>query len=163
MTAEFSLSDLTLAGGLVGLCSLPAAPTDLAHIQRWRPDLVVSLTPRAEMEALGAGDFWANLGAACIDWRSFPIADYGVPDAATAALWPGFAALALGLLARGGRVLVHCRGGCGRSGMVVLRLMIEAGEDPAAALTRLRRARPCAVETKAQLVWAAQQDWASGG
>ena len=54
----------------------------------------------------------------------------------------------------GGRVLVHCRGGCGRSGMVALRLMIEAGEAPDEALSRLRSVRPCAVETKAQMGWA---------
>jgi hypothetical protein len=32
--------------------------------------------------------------------------------------------------------------------------MIEAGEAPEPALTRLRDARPCAVETKAQMRWA---------
>ncbi|SMY06745.1 hypothetical protein LOM8899_00875 [Flavimaricola marinus] len=59
-----------------------------------------------------------------------------------------------GLLGQGGKVLVHCFGGCGRSGMAVLRLMIEAGEDGATALTRLQELRPCAVETEAQRVWA---------
>ncbi len=38
--------------------------------------------------------------------------------------------------------------------MAVLRLMVEAGEDPDAALARLRAVRPCAVETGAQLTWA---------
>src|SRR5690606_33735699 len=54
----------------------------------------------------------------------------------------------------GGRVLVHCLGGCGRSGMVALRLMIGAGETPEVALRHLRGVRPCAVETEAQLAWA---------
>ena len=53
-----------------------------------------------------------------------------------------------------GRVLIHCKGGCGRSGMVALRLMIEAGEAPDEALARLRSVRPCAVETDAQMRWA---------
>ena len=51
-------------------------------------------------------------------------------------------------------MLVHCRGGCGRSGMAVLRLMVEAGEAPEEALARLRAVRPCAVETEAQMDWA---------
>ena len=38
--------------------------------------------------------------------------------------------------------------------MVVLRLMMECGERPAAALARLRAVRPCAVETQAQMAWA---------
>jgi len=56
--------------------------------------------------------------------------------------------------AGGGKVLVHCMGGCGRSGMAVLRLMVETGEPPHSALSRLRAARPCAVETDAQFDWA---------
>ena len=38
--------------------------------------------------------------------------------------------------------------------MIVLRIMIEFGEDPEEALERLRKIRPCAVETKAQENWA---------
>ena len=53
-------------------------------------------------------------------------------------------------------VLVHCFGGCGRSGMLVLRVMIEAGEPAGTALKRLRQVRPCAVETEAQMAWAVQ-------
>jgi len=49
---------------------------------------------------------------------------------------------------------VHCRGGCGRSGMIALRLMIEIGEAADDALARLRAVRPCAVETPQQLRWA---------
>jgi len=57
-------------------------------------------------------------------------------------------------LSAGDRILVHCRGGCGRSGMAVLRVMIAAGEDADAALLRLRTVRPCAIETDAQMQWA---------
>ena len=70
------------------------------------------------------------------------------------AAWPEVSALAAGILSSGGGVLAHCYGGCGRSGMAVLRLMVEAGEDAQAALIRLRAVRPCAVETEAQLAWA---------
>jgi hypothetical protein len=40
--------------------------------------------------------------------------------------------------------------------MIILRLMIAAGEGPDAALARLRKTRPCAVETDAQMAWARQ-------
>ena len=46
--------------------------------------------------------------------------------------------------------------GCGRAGMMVLRLMIAAGEEANTALVRLRAARPCAVETDDQMRWAFQ-------
>ena len=38
--------------------------------------------------------------------------------------------------------------------MALMRQMVEDGEAPDAALARLRAARPCAVETKAQMRWA---------
>ncbi|MFX0541249.1 protein-tyrosine phosphatase family protein [Roseovarius sp. S4756] len=61
--------------------------------------------------------------------------------------------VALSALRGGGRVLFHCPGGCGRSGMAALRLMIAAAEAPDAAQERLRARRPCAVETSAQMRW----------
>ncbi len=48
-------------------------------------------------------------------------------------------------------VLVHCRGGLGRSGMIVARLLAERGET--APIDRVRRARPGAVETEDQAAW----------
>ena len=87
-------------------------------------------------------------------WVHLPISDFGVPDGETARLWPGISARILRALSGGGRVLVHCRGGCGRSGMVALRLMIEAGEAQDEALLRLRRIHPRAVETGDQMAWA---------
>jgi len=40
--------------------------------------------------------------------------------------------------------------------MNALRLMIAAGEPADAALLRLRKTRPCAIETMAQMTWAMQ-------
>ena len=56
--------------------------------------------------------------------------DFGVPVALD---WPSVRLQALDVLAAKGRILVHCFGGCGRSGMMVLRLMIASGEAPDAA------------------------------
>lgn len=125
---------------------------DLADWLAWRPALVVSMTTAAEMERVGAGGLRAELAAAGVDWLHCPVADYGVPDAG----WDAVGAAALARLAAGQRVLVHCMGGCGRSGAAVLRLMVDAGEAPEAALARLRAVRPCAVETGAQYAWAAR-------
>ena len=125
---------------------------DLADWLAWRPALVVSMTTAAEMERVGAGGLRAELAAAGVDWLHCPVADSRVPDAG----WDAVGAVALGSLAAGQRVLVHCMGGCGRSGAAVLRLMVDAGEAPEAALARLRAVRPCAVETGAQYAGAAR-------
>jgi ADP-ribosyl-[dinitrogen reductase] hydrolase len=50
----------------------------------------------------------------------------------------------------GNRIVVHCRGGLGRTGVIAARLLIELGEAPDKALQRVRAARPGAVETPEQ-------------
>jgi ADP-ribosyl-[dinitrogen reductase] hydrolase len=54
------------------------------------------------------------------------------------------------LVADGGRVLVHCRGGLGRAGTVAACLLVELGVAPQDAIRRVRAARPNAIETAAQ-------------
>ena len=144
----FSISDLATGGGVLGLCPLPQV-ADVAALRDWRADLVLTLVEAAESAALSPG-LGAALAAAGIAQRHFPIADYGVPVGG----WAAVSADLHARLAQGARIVVHCRGGCGRTGMIALRLMVEAGEAPQAALTRLRAVRPCAVETEAQGIWA---------
>ena len=50
----------------------------------------------------------------------------------------------------GRKVLIHCRGGLGRSGMIAVRLLVEMGEKPADAIKQVRAARPGAIESSDQ-------------
>lgn len=156
--SDFIIYALRVGGGTLALAPLPGAggdyAADLAHICDWKPAIVVSLTTPAEMLSAGAETFGNDVQEAGTRWVAFPIPDFGVPDASQIEAWTKASHDISRALAGGGRVLVHCRGGCGRSGMVALRLMIAQGEEPEAALERLRHIRPCAVETEAQLRWA---------
>lgn len=147
-----AVAALPVAGGTLALSPLPAGPQGWDALAAFNPALVVTLTEAAEMQALGAADLPDRLARAGTPWLHWPVADFGVPGAG--ADRTALIARILSVLAPGGRVLIHCRGGCGRSGMVALAVMIAAGEDPAAALARLRAARPCAIETDAQMAWA---------
>ena len=156
----FAIHAVQVGNGTVALSPLPGRagnyPQDLGIVQDWQPDLVISMTTEGEMLQEGAAGFGDDLRAAAIGWVHLPVADFGAPPPEVQAAWPDVSAAAAQILSRGGRVLVHCRGGCGRSGMIALRLMIEHGERPGAALQRLRAVRPCAVETDGQLEWATQ-------
>lgn len=155
---DFAIYPVAVGAGQVALCPIPGRfgtyEDNLSVILRWAPDLVLTMTTQAELDRVGADGFGADLQAVGIDWRHLPIVDFGAPDADVVARWGGVSALGAEVLASGGRVLIHCFGGCGRSGMAALRLMVEAGEEPQAALARLRQARPCAVEADAQYRWA---------
>lgn len=149
----FAIYDVAVGAGWVGISPMPRAG-DLDAVWAWGPQIVISMTSRQEMDAAGGADLDAAAKTVGIAWHCIPVVDYGVPDAAAETLWADVAYVAAAALAQGERILIHCMGGCGRSGMAALRLMIDAGEDNPTALTRLRKARPCAVETDAQLAWA---------
>lgn len=123
--------------------------SDVIAIAEWRPTLVLSLTEHSEMQQQGS----ENAG---IDWLHLPIRDYGGPEGNSRNAWPHLAARLHKILNEGGSILLHCRGGQGRSGMIALRILVERGEEVSVALTRLRSERPGAVETEAQLIWASE-------
>lgn len=156
--SQMVIHALPVAGGILAICPLPGRggsyAEDIEHLHEWRPSLVVSLATQPELVAEGAETLGQDMQDRGSRWVHLPIPDFGVPDAATARKWDDTSRIALAALRGGGRVLVHCMGGCGRSGMIALRLMIEAGEAPARALDRLRHVRPCAIETDAQMEWA---------
>lgn len=122
----------------------------LARIMAWQPSLVISLIEEHEFPA-GTAAFRAALGENGIDWRHFPIRDYDIPD--SAAPWAALSSAAWSVIDAGGRVLIHCRAGLGRSGMIAARLLVERGMAPERAMAEVRAARPGAIETEAQERW----------
>lgn len=154
---EFVIHTLSVSGGTLAISPMPGRTrhyyTDWLKLAEWNPALVITMTQQAEMDRKGAGTLGRDLQNAGIDWLHLPVQDFSVPYNLE---WDVVARKVIDRLEAGQRVLVHCFGGCGRSGMIILRLMIAAGEAPDAALERLRRARPCAIETDDQMAWALQ-------
>ncbi|QRM54920.1 protein-tyrosine phosphatase family protein [Sinorhizobium sp. BG8] len=156
----FTIATVPLAsGGRIGISRIPgrsgAYDADLRTIRDWGADVVVSMTDTFEMEARGCSDLGLRLASMGIGWFHLPVRDLGGPSGSNASSWPTISDSLHALLDRGGAVLVHCHGGHGRSGMVALRLLVERGEEPQAALRRIRLVRPGAVQSEAQFLWAA--------
>jgi predicted protein tyrosine phosphatase len=164
MMPNFAIYPIALSSGTIAISPIPGRSgqfeADINTILRWNPDLVLTMTTCEELRQAGAIELPDRLQDAGTGWLHLPISDFGVPDAKTAALWPTAAAQAHTILNRGGKVLIHCYGGKGRSGMAALRLMVERGVRPDLALANLRDVRLGAVETNAQLAWAS--DTATG-
>lgn len=81
-----------------------------------------------------------------VTWHMIP--DQGVPQD-TVAFRDLIESIVLALQA-GETVVVHCRGGLGRTGMVAACTLIERGMKAAQALTAVRAARAGTVETRQQ-------------
>ena len=136
----FTIYEVAVGTGRLALSPIPREVADVDAIRVWGPALVVSLTGEDE------GEIPERTG---LTWLRVPVADFGVPN--DGAL-DHVVARAVIDVREGRRVLFHCKGGCGRSGMAVLRVMHLMGVPD--ALSVLRHVRPCAVETEAQLNWA---------
>jgi ADP-ribosyl-[dinitrogen reductase] hydrolase len=74
-----------------------------------------------------------------------------IPDAEFEKVWARRGPELRAILRSGFNVLVHCKGGLGRAGMIAARLLVELGSSPADAVKAVRKVRPGAIETSQQL------------
>ncbi|MBI3948167.1 MAG: cyclin-dependent kinase inhibitor 3 family protein [Armatimonadetes bacterium] len=122
---------------------------DLARLcGHYRADVLVSLIEAHELKLLAIPALYEQAEAHGLRVIRFPIRDVSVP-AFTAGL-RDLVAHVLALVQAGRTVVVHCRGGLGRTGLVAACALVAAGHDPAAAMATVRRARPGAIETREQ-------------
>ena len=124
--------------------------SDLQTIANWGGSTLVTLMEDHELDLLAVPELGRRTASLGMAWFHLPIRDVSIPDAAFEAAWQGEGQALRKRLTAGQDIVVHCRGGLGRTGLVAARLLIELGESPTVALNRVRAARPGAVETAEQ-------------
>ena len=130
---------------------------DLDAIASWGAVAVVTLTEAHELKALGVAGLGAEVRARHMDWLHLPIVDVSVPDADFERHWVDAGEGLRARLRAGFDILVHCKGGLGRAGLTAARLMVELGVPAAEAVAAVRKVRPGAIETQAQLAFVLAQ------
>jgi len=124
---------------------------DLDAIQAWGAQLVLTLVERRELELLKVPELGAEVERRAMQWLHLPIPDYHPPTAEFERRWETEGRLIRQRLRAGDDVLVHCKGGLGRAGMIAARLLVELGVPPTTAIAQVRAARGRgAIETSAQ-------------
>lgn len=123
---------------------------DLAALDAWGADALLSLVEPAEFARLGVPQLPAVMTEHRIQWLHVPVTDMGTPDAASRAAWAQAGPTIDALLARGGRLAIHCAAGLGRTGTIAAALLARTGIDPETAIATVRTARPGTLETAAQ-------------
>lgn len=123
---------------------------DLDAIAHWGAAAVITLVEPHELIELGVADLGAQVARRQMAWFHLPIADFNVPDARFELAWEKHGRSLRQLLARGFDIVVHCKGGLGRAGMIAARLLVELGEASEAAIAAVRHVRPGAIETREQ-------------
>ncbi|HET8729918.1 MAG TPA: hypothetical protein VFM34_02265 [Moraxellaceae bacterium] len=136
--------------GLYGGCWARDLRQDLSALKEQWVAMVLTLLERHEFDLLGVPGFGAAVTAAGLEWQWREIRDSGTPDADFEAQWPALKERLRAVLASGAHVAVHCRGGLGRTGLVVARFLTQEGYAPDEAIRLVRVARPGTIETWAQ-------------
>ena len=164
ITHPLTIAEILCGNGLLGLTYCPGKKGESVHgaawdrdlgmdmdvIAQWGPRAVLTLMEAHELELLNVPDLGLQIERRGMEWLHMPIVDVSIPDAAFERRWAYLGPLIRTHLRIGDRVLVHCRGGLGRTGMIAARLLIEFGDNPDLAISKVRLARPGAIETREQ-------------
>jgi protein-tyrosine phosphatase len=126
---------------------------DLDAIAQWKARVVVTLVEPHELDELAIPELGVEVQRRGIDWLHLPIRDVSTPGEEFEAQWPAHSQSLRHRLDEGQNILIHCRGGLGRAGMISARLLVESGVEPETAIERVRAARPGAIETPQQAEW----------
>jgi len=123
---------------------------DLRVIRAWNATTVVTLIEDHEFRMLGVEAMQREVRALGMDWIHLPILDGSIPDHRFEDSWALNGPKMHARLDADERVLIHCRGGLGRTGLVAALFLVERGCEPHVAIRRVRAVRPHAIETSAQ-------------
>jgi ADP-ribosyl-[dinitrogen reductase] hydrolase len=120
---------------------------DLDIISAWGAKAVLTLIEDHEFETLGVQDLPPKVLSRGMEWFHLPIEDGSIPDTRFTELLSQIRGKLIQMLEFGNNVLIHCRGGIGRSGLVSAFLLRDRGMSVDKAIEAVRLARPGAVET----------------
>ena len=124
---------------------------DVTVIREWGASSVLTLIEPSEFDFLQVRRLPTAVRDAGLVWLHAPIKDVSIPGHAFDAAWKTIGPRLINDLTGGQSVVVHCRGGLGRAGLVTAKLLIAMGEEPATAIERVRHIRPGAIETSEQV------------
>lgn len=134
---------------------------DLKVINAWGSQTLVSLMEAHEFEELGVPEFFETMSKSSVRWYHLPIPDLQTPTRQFEELWSGIGPILHEQLANGQSIVIHCRGGLGRTGVLAARILVEAGANPIEAVATVRAGREHSIETYAQENYVLTKRWLS--
>ena len=125
--------------------------TDLKRLrEEYGVGVLVSLMEHDEYSDLEIPELFQEAEDQGMEVFYLPIPDYGVPNAPEDDDYKPFIKDIAKRIEEGEIVVVHCRGGLGRSGLVASSVLVALGHSAEGAIKTVRGAREGAVETPDQ-------------
>jgi len=147
-------------GGVIGMTSCPGRQddfffepstqrleADIRTIAAWGASVLVTLMEEVELGILQIPDLPRTVADYGLRWIHLPIRNRTLPGKDFEQIWSVVGGELRDILGRGGKIVIHCQEGVGRTGLVAARLLIEMGVEPDRAMSLVRKARSGALET----------------
>ena len=123
---------------------------DLQLVQDWGAEIVLTLLEDFEFSEVSVEELGPKVEALGLCWLHLPIPDKNAPAIGFATPWREAGPEVHACLQRGGKILIHCMGGIGRTGTIAAQILIERGMPVTEAMAAIRSARRGAIETAVQ-------------
>lgn len=130
--------------------------TDITSIRTWGAAIWLNLMEDQDLKSvnLDPSYFADAITSSGFEYIHYPIVDGSIPDSESTIYWHDHLSYRLhDQLRNGQNLLIHCRGGLGRTGMIAARLLVEMGLEPSLAVKTVRIARAGAIENIEQERW----------
>ncbi len=115
---------------------------DLQAIRAWGAAVVVTLLEETELNLLGVRELGKHVVALNMIWLHLPVRNTSLPDERFMEKWRMVVPSLCNLLQKGQHVIVHCKEGIGRAGLVAASLLVELGVPVEDSIRIVRKARP---------------------
>jgi len=112
---------------------------------------LITLMFDSEMATNNAQQLPQVCAAHGIEWLQLPISDDAAPNDAFETPWLANKARLVEILANKGTIAVHCKGGSGRTGLVIGLLLLAAGWPSERIIEQVQKLRPKALKHPVQL------------
>lgn len=129
----------------------------VATLKAQQADAVISLLSDHELDELGVPELGQQITAQGMAWYQLPIEDFQAPEQA---FFDAFLPVKAELLARieeQQTIVIHCRGGSGRTGLVAAMLLLEGGQPWSKVKPLIQGIRPKALTLEPHVNFFIQQ------
>lgn len=125
-------------------------PLDLKTIAALGATRLVSVIEQHELDQLSVSDMGQCVQDAELVWHHLPVIDTCAPAQPFEQAWESQGAELRRALTQGELIVIHCKGGLGRTGTLAAQLLMEFGEEVNSAIEQVRKVRHGAIETSVQ-------------
>ncbi|MEI6893556.1 MAG: tyrosine-protein phosphatase [Colwellia sp.] len=123
----------------------------LATLKAAGTNMLISLMFDEEMQKNNVTSLAIECEKQGIDWLQLPILDDAAPNQAFEIQWQAQKDKLLDIINNKGTIAVHCKGGSGRTGLVIGLILLAQGYSADNVIAEVQKLRPKALKNRMQL------------